>query len=239
MTNYVLIGGAWIGAWAWRDVAERLRGQGHRVYPLSLTGLAERVHLAGPSVDLDTHITDVLNLFEFEDLTDVVLVGHSYAGTVITGVADRAPERLKALVYCDAGPLGNGQSMLDLMPPEAQEQTRRSIAEHGDGWRMAFPGFPGLGDGASLTGLGETERALMQRHAVDHPFGTYTQALQLTRTAPGRYQLVVIVCEDGQRFLEFMKQHLPSETRYIDLPTGHWPMLSMPAELAALLQDIR
>jgi pimeloyl-ACP methyl ester carboxylesterase len=239
MTTFVLTGGAWIGAWAWRDVSERLRTLGHRVYPLSLTGLAERVHLAGPNVDLDTHITDVLNLFEFEDLTDVVLVGHSYAGAVITGVADRVPKHLKALVYCDAGPLGNGQRMLDLLPPEQQEPTRRDIAEHGDGWRMAFPGFPALGNGASLTGVGEAERALMQRHAVDHPFGTYTQPLRLQHAEPGAFERVVIVCEDGQRFLEFMKATLGGETRYLELDTGHWPMLSRPADLAALLQDIR
>jgi pimeloyl-ACP methyl ester carboxylesterase len=181
----------------------------------------------------------VLNLFEFEDLSDVILVGHSYAGAVITGVADRAPERLKALVYCDAGPLASGQKFLDLAPPDQQEQTRRAIAEHGDGWRMAFPGFPDLGHGASLSGLGEAERALMQRKAVDHPFGTYTQPLHLTRTAPGPYQLVVIMCEDGKRFLEFMKANLKGDPRYLELDTGHWPMLSMPAELAALLEDIR
>ena len=90
MATYVLVGGAWIGAWAWKSVAADLRARGHVVYPLSLTGLGERAHLARPEVDLETHITDVTNTLEFEDLSDVVLVGHSYAGSVITGAADRA-----------------------------------------------------------------------------------------------------------------------------------------------------
>ena len=103
MTTFVLIPGAWIGAWAWQDVAADLRARGHLVYPLSLTGLAERVHLGRPDTNLDTHLDDVVKLLEFEDLRDIVLVGHSYAGCVITGVADRAPDRLAALVYCDTG----------------------------------------------------------------------------------------------------------------------------------------
>src|SRR4026208_634372 len=101
MTTFVLVPGAWIGARAWQDLAADLRGRGHLVYPLSLTGLAERAHLGRPDTTLDTHIEDVITLMEFEDLSAVVLVGHSYAGAVITGVADRAATRLKALVYCD------------------------------------------------------------------------------------------------------------------------------------------
>src|SRR3712207_7384423 len=99
MTTYVLFGGAWLGAWAWQPVARRLRAQGHDVHPVTLTGLGERSHLATPEVDLDTYVTDVVNTIEFEDLHDVILVGHSYAGTVVTGVADRVPERVSLLAY--------------------------------------------------------------------------------------------------------------------------------------------
>ena len=93
MTTYVLLPGFWLGGWAWRPVTDALRAQGHDVYPLSLTGMGERAHLAGPEVDLEVHVTDVLNLLRYEDLTDVVLVGHSYAGIVVSGVADRAADR--------------------------------------------------------------------------------------------------------------------------------------------------
>ena len=102
MATYVLVGGAWIGGWAWKDVATELRSQGHDVYPLSLTGLAERVYLGGPEIDLETHIADVANLICFEDLDQVVLAGHSYAGAVITGVADRVPEQLASVVFVDS-----------------------------------------------------------------------------------------------------------------------------------------
>ena len=94
MATYVLVPGAWLGGWAWRDVAARLRAKGHDVFPITLTGLGERVHLARPEVDLETHIADVVNTVQWNDLDDVILAGHSYAGIVITGVADRIPDRL-------------------------------------------------------------------------------------------------------------------------------------------------
>lgn len=238
MTTFVLVGGAWIGAWAWQAVAERLLHDHHRVYPLSLTGLAERVHLARPETDLETHISDVLNLLQFEDLTEVVLVGHSYAGAVVTGVADRAAERLSALVYCDTGPLADGQSLLDLQPPEAQAATRRAVAEQGDGWRLPFPGFEALGAAASLTGLDDAARQRMRQKAVAQPFGTYTQPLRLTRSGPAPYQVVVIACEDGKQFLPLLSGMLP-RSRVLELDTGHWPMLSQPAQLAQLLGGLR
>ena len=98
MTTYVLIGGAWLGGWCWQRVARQLRDDGHDAYPLTLTGLGERTHLASPEVDLETHITDVVNLIEYEGLQDIVLLGHSYGGLVVTGAADKIPERLTRLV---------------------------------------------------------------------------------------------------------------------------------------------
>ena len=88
MAAYVLVGGGWLGGWCWQGVARQLREEGHDTYPVTLTGLGERVHLASPQVDLETHVADVVNLIEFEDLRDIVLLGHSYAGVVVTGVAD-------------------------------------------------------------------------------------------------------------------------------------------------------
>jgi pimeloyl-ACP methyl ester carboxylesterase len=104
MAAYVLVPGAWLGGWVWRDVAARLRGKGHDVYPITLTGLGERVHRARPEIDLETHIADVVNTIEWNDLRDVILAGHSYAGSVITGVADRIRDRVDQLVYVDSAP---------------------------------------------------------------------------------------------------------------------------------------
>jgi len=238
MTTYVLVPGAWIGAWAWQDVAADLRQRGHLVYPLSLTGLAERVHLGRPDTNLDTHLDDVVKLLEFEDLRDIVLVGHSYAGCVITGVADRAPDRLAALVYCDTGPLANGQAALDQLPPEGQAAWRKIVRERGDGWRLPFPGIEGLRQDSSLTGLDDAMLARLEAKAVGHPFGTWTQPLQLRQSGDPPYERAVIACEEGQQYLPFLEKVLPGAlVRKLD--TGHWPMLSQPRELAALLDGIR
>jgi len=239
MSTYILVPGAWIGAWAWQDVAANLRARGHLVYPLSLTGLAERIHLGRPETNLDTHIEDVLRLIEFEDLDDVILVGHSYAGSVITGVADRVPDRLKALVYCDTFPLANGQAMLDMMPAEVQQATRQRVEQHGDGWRLPFPGIEGLRQDASLTGLDDTMLARMATRAVGHPFATWTQPITLHHAddAPA-YQRVAIACEEGQQYIPMLEQMLPGVLIH-KLDTGHWPMLSQPRQLANLLDGIR
>src|SRR5438128_128006 len=102
MATFVLVHGAWHGGWCWKRVTPLLRAAGHEVYATTLTGLGERVHLASPNVGLALHVQDVVGVLEYEDLRDVILVGHSYGGIVISGVADRVPERLRHLVYLDA-----------------------------------------------------------------------------------------------------------------------------------------
>ena len=125
MATYVLVAGAWLGGWAWQPVTDKLREHGHDVHPVTLTGLGERSEPAGPEVDLDTYIADVVNLMEAEDLRDVVLVGHSYAGHVITGAAGRASERIALLANLDAGPSPDGASFMDLQPPAVRELIER------------------------------------------------------------------------------------------------------------------
>ena len=134
MATFVLVPGMWLGGWAWRDVAETLRAAGHSVYPVTLTGLGERIHLGGPQVTLDTHIADVVNLLRYEEVRDVVLAGHSYAGTVITGVADQVPERIRRLVYVDTWPFPDGVAQIDLNPPEARQAQEQQVATTGAGW---------------------------------------------------------------------------------------------------------
>jgi pimeloyl-ACP methyl ester carboxylesterase len=242
VATYVLIGGAWIGAWAWRDVARDLRAKGHDVRPLSLTGLGERVHLGNAGVNLTTHIVDVINLIEFEDLRDVVLVCHSYSGVVTPGVADRIPERLSKLVYVDTAPLPNGTSMLDLNSPEGQAEIRQTVEREGEGWKFPVPSFEEIGKMASLKGLGDAERARFRAKAVPHPFGTYTEPLALTRKTPPAIPQYAIACDNfrelldsGNPMLDFL--HGPGWSIEL-LDTGHWPMLSTPAELAATLDRI-
>ena len=134
--TFVLVPGAWHGAWAYRDTEALLRAKGHSVFCVTLTGLAERAHLLSKDVGLATHVDDVARLIEVEDLHDVTLVGHSYAGMVITGAAGKIGSRLHRLVYLDAFVPSSGQSMLDLMNPKFAVSWRARAAKNGDGWRV-------------------------------------------------------------------------------------------------------
>jgi pimeloyl-ACP methyl ester carboxylesterase len=248
MTTYVLVGGAWLGGWAWQPVARQLRSQGHDVHPVTLTGLGDRSHLATPEVDLETYLTDVVNLIEFEDLHDVVLVGHSYAGIVVTGVADRIPERIALLAYLDAGPSPDGVAFLDLQPPEARELLERLVDQAGDGWRLPLPAWEELEGvmGASLEGLGPTERARMRGRAAAQPFRTWSQPLSLGNPARDRLPKAMITCSIPlAQVREMIAAGHPwfaelagPEWSFLELPTGHWPMFSVPGPLASLLGEL-
>ena len=121
MSTYVFVSGGWHGGWCWKRVADRLRARGHEVFTPTLTGLGERAHLLNPSVDLETHIADVVAVMHWEDLDDVVLAGHSYGGMVITAIADRSPERLAQVVYVDALWPVDGESVADIVGVEAAQ----------------------------------------------------------------------------------------------------------------------
>jgi pimeloyl-ACP methyl ester carboxylesterase len=141
MATFVVVHGAWSGAHAWRWVRPLMRAAGHEIFTPSLTGLGERSHRADPGTDLDTHIRDVVAVLHYEDLRDMVLVGHSYGGMVITGVADRMSDRLAQLVHLDADVPLNGQSESDLLPPEESAEYEEAARSRGDGWRVPPP-FP-------------------------------------------------------------------------------------------------
>ncbi|UBU18655.1 alpha/beta fold hydrolase [Nonomuraea gerenzanensis] len=134
MTTFVLIPGMCHGGWCFHELTEQLRSHGHRAYPLTLTGLSERSHLLHGGVNLDTHIRDVTGVLAAERLQDVVLVGHSYGGMVITGVADRMPGRVSSLVYLDAVVPADGQSMWDLVS-DTERQWYLQVTEAGDAVR--------------------------------------------------------------------------------------------------------
>ncbi len=136
MSTYVLVHGAWHGSWCWKRVRRALQARGHEVFTPTLTGVADRLHLLSPQVDLETHITDVTNLIRWEELSDVVLCGHSYGGCVISGVADRIPDRIGALVYLDAFVPENGQSLHDTLPAEARNAQSEGARQVGEGWKV-------------------------------------------------------------------------------------------------------
>ena len=134
MATFVLVHGAWHGAWCWKRVTKLLRAKGHDVYVPTLTGVGERVHLASPDVSLDTHVMDVVNEIKWQELSNVVLVGHSYGGMVISGVAEKMEKQIASLVMLDAFVSENGQSLVDMQPPAAAEMFK-ALEAKGE-WRV-------------------------------------------------------------------------------------------------------
>jgi pimeloyl-ACP methyl ester carboxylesterase len=239
MTTFVLVPGFWLGAWAWQNVTTALREAGHDVHPLTLTGVGERAHLATPEVDLDTHTDDVVRLIEEHDLHDVVLVGHSGGGMPVSQAADRIPERIAQVVYVDSGPLPDGMSQFDTNEPAEQERLRTLI---GDSHLLPPPPWDPAADPVNLAGLDETALATLRSRATPHPLGAATQPVRRKNHAKVRTALIACVIPLDQ-VREMIAQGHPffaefqgGEIRGLD--TGHWPMLSEPAALAAALSDL-
>jgi pimeloyl-ACP methyl ester carboxylesterase len=243
MTTFVLVPGAWLGGWAWDRVTGELEAAGHTVFPVTLPGLAERAEEGGSGTDLEAHIDDVVALLDQHDLNGVILAGHSYAGIVVTGVADRRPDRVARVVYVDSGPAPDGVASAEFQPADVQEATRREVDETGDGWRLTPARFDPVDDGGVLAGLNTEDLALLRGRATDHPYATMTQPLRLTgigqavpRTAiccTFAVEQVRALIESGHPFFAELE-----DAELLALPTGHWPMLSEPVALAAMLQQV-
>src|SRR4051812_36648957 len=174
--TYVLVHGGGHGGWCYQRLAPMLRDAGHDVYAPSLTGLADRAHLLTGDTDLDTHVTDVVNLLAYEDLNDVILVGHSYGGMVITGVADRAADRVGHVVYLDAANPEDGQSLEDVAGPmmALARQAGRTV----NGVELVLWPFPGAGQFYGVTDLDDL--AWMDDKLTPHPWKCFAQKLRLT-----------------------------------------------------------
>jgi pimeloyl-ACP methyl ester carboxylesterase len=183
MSTFVLVHGAWRGQWCWSRVVPALRALGHEVHAPSLTGLADRSHLASPAVDLDTHILDIVNLLKWEDLSEVVLCGHSYAGFVITGVADRVPERLRTLVYLDAFLPEHGMSMLDATLPARRAAHLDRVDHEGGGWMVKPP---------MATEANDEDRRWISRSSTAHPLRCPEQKLILRGPIDSRLRRVYV-----------------------------------------------
>jgi pimeloyl-ACP methyl ester carboxylesterase len=219
--TFVVAHGAWSSGWAWKKMHPLLVARGHRLYTPSYTGLGERAHLARPEIDLDTHITDVVNVLEYEDLHDVVLVGHSYGGMVATGVADRARERLSRLVYLDAFVPEDGQSLADLAI--GPDRLRASAV---DGWRV--PPNPVPAD------TPEEDLEWIAARRMHHPLGSLVQPLALTR-GPLALPRDYILCTKADTFASYAARARERGWPVHELASTHNPHITLPAELAELL----
>jgi pimeloyl-ACP methyl ester carboxylesterase len=208
----------------WQRVAALLRKAGHDVFTPSLTGVGERAHLASPQVDLSTHITDVLNTLRYERLDEIVLVGHSYGGMVVTGVADRASRTVRTLVYLDAFVPQNGQALVDLLPAAA----RAHFPADGSPVPPRTPQQQGMTDAREI--------AWLEGRRDPQPARTFTQPLALEGNFRG--QRVYVFCSgySPTSFAPFAERaRNDAAWRYHDLPTHHYPHLSMPGETTGVL----
>jgi pimeloyl-ACP methyl ester carboxylesterase len=244
MATFVLVHGAWHGGWCWRKLTPLLRAAGHEVFAPTLTGLGERAHLAQADVGLTTHVQDVVNVLEYEDLAGVVLVGHSYGGMVITGAAHQAPGRLAHLVYLDAFVPADGQSMLDLGPPERRPNMEARVRAEGDGWRLPslqpVPWEQFVRDVYLVTD--EAEVAWLAARLGPQPFQTMTEPVRAANPEAAALPRTYIRCLQypNPAFDGFAEQARQpgSGWRYHTLPTSHDAMVTLPRELAALLLAI-
>lgn len=228
MTTFVLVHGAWHGGWCWDRVAPLLRAAGHAVLAPTLTGVSDRAHVLSPQVGLDTHVQDVVSLVEAHDLDDVTLVGHSYGGQVITGVADRIPNRITRRIHLD-GFVGDGRSAWALQPEEIAHHYETSVHESGFGWLIPP---------RSLAKLGVTEQAdldWLTPRITPHPWKAWTDELPLTG-AVDHVTPAYVGCVDWMAvFQPFLDAAKASGWDTVELQTGHEAMVTAPHALAEAL----
>jgi pimeloyl-ACP methyl ester carboxylesterase len=230
--NYVLVHGAWHGGWCWRRVADRLKKEGHRVFCPTLTGLGERAHLLTREVNMTTHINDVIAVLEAEELEDVVLVGHSYGGIVITGVAARAKTRLWQLVYLDSAIVEDGESWSSAHTPQMQAERRRLAQESSGGLSMPAPKAEAFGV------LKSEDIDWVQRRLTPQPFAPYDQKLNWGGPVGNGLPKIYVDCtEPAYAGLAGVKDKYRGKPGwpFAEIKTGHDAMVSAPAETAKLL----
>ena len=233
MATFLVAHGAWSAGWAWKKMRPLLRARGHELFTPTYTGLGERVHLASPHVDLETHIADILGVLQFEDLRGVVLIGHSYGGMVATGVADRAPERLAQLVYLDAFVPRDGQCLFDLLGAESSARMREAARTVVDGWRTPPSSVP--------PDTSEEDVAWVTPRRVMQPLRTLEQPVQLTG-AGARLPTAYIYCtrsRPGDVFRQFAERaRTEAGWRYFEIDASHNLYITAPEALATLLDHI-
>lgn len=233
MSTFVLVHGAWHGSWCWKRVRGLLQAAGHEVFTPTLTGLGERSHLITREINLETHILDVLNLIRWEDLSDVVLCGHSYGGAVVTGVADRVPERIHALVYLDAFVPDDNENVLQHVPEAQVEQMLELTRSIGGGWKV--PPIP-----AEVFNVNEEDRDWVNNQCTFQPIETFQQRIRLSGRIREIENIVFIRASgfvEGSPFPRFEEKARAAGWKTLEMACGHDVMLDQPQQLTAALVD--
>lgn len=230
MALFVVAHGAWSSGWAWRKMRPLMRAAGHDLFTPSYTGLGERQHLSSRRVNLSLHIDDVVNVLEFEDLRDVVVIGHSFGGLVATGVAVRAPSRIARIIYLDAFVPDEGQSLMDLVPAQAREaMTAACLA--GDGWRVPPRDMP--------PDTPDEDRAWAAPRRVAHPIAAFEERLSLSGVPlPPRAYIYCQRADGNDSFGPFAARARQEGWPYAEIDASHNPHITAPRELCGALESV-
>jgi pimeloyl-ACP methyl ester carboxylesterase len=221
------------GSWCWKRVRKALQAHGQEVFTPTLTGVGERSHLITPQVNLDTHIDDIVNLLRWEELSDVVLCGHSYGGCVISGVADRVPDRIGELIYLDAFVLQDGESLHDTLSSSQKDLQLELTRQHGEGWRV--PPIP-----AEVFGVNAADIKWVNRQCTMQPLATFQQAIKLNGTAEATKPATFMLANgwNDTPFPFFYERAKARGWKTLLIPSGHDVMLDRPEELMRALLSV-
>ena len=237
MAIFVLVHGAWGGSAGWRSLAPILREKGHEVFYTSLTGLGERYHLGSPETNLSTHIQDVLELMDYENLTDIVLVGHSYGGMVITGVADRIPERIAHLVYLDAFLPRDGQALVDMDGTRGGGGGVRFELESG-GFRILPTMPPGAQRPPGLVFRGQPIETFQEPVKLSVPLEQRRFTRTYVKAGHGMMPGAPRSARTGMFWEAAERTRDDPAWRYVELPATHGLFTELPASVAGILLDL-
>jgi pimeloyl-ACP methyl ester carboxylesterase len=231
VATFVLVHGAWHGEWCWQRVARLLRSKGHEVFAPTLAGLCERSHLLTPDVDLDTHVDDIANLIKWSELKDVVLVGHSYGGMVISGVAEKAGKSIRSFVMLDAFYPENGESLADQTSKMSRDAIDKAI---GDGMTTVPP------RSAALFMVNDRDAAWVDSQCTPQPIKTMIQKVKLTgaRERIAKHSYIRAASYPNEQFDAAKAKAARNGFRVYDVPCGHDVMLDMPERLAEILVEV-
>lgn len=229
-STFVLVHGSWHGGWCYTRVAQRLRKLGHNVFTPTLTGLGERSHLLSSQVRLQTHVDDIVNVVRWENLGDIVLVGHSYGGMVFTGAAEGLKGRIRSMVYLDAFVPQNGQSLFDLSAPESRSRMEELAAKNGGVFINPFP--------ARLFNVNAGDQAWVDAKCTPHPYATFKDSLVATGAARAIKRKIYVRSSYANVHFESNANHLRSQPdwKVIRIDSGHDMMIDKPEEVVRVLE---
>lgn len=243
MGTFVLVPGAYCGGWIWREVTGRIRRDGDQAHSATLTGLGERVHLGHPGVDLSLHIEDIIKVIEFEDLDSVFLVGWSYGGMVIAGVADAIPERIAHLVYLDAAEPEDGQSVYDIAGEDSRAEEEEQARRYGDGWRVPPPPESNFANPAHANLFIEdaAKRHWCVSKFAPHPIKTMSERIRRSVKGLGipRTHIVGTVGRTGESLARKRAQlQLRPGGRYVEITANHMMLVTAAGEVSDALTHL-